>query len=80
MTRKTKCPLLPCADFVVLRPTTISKKGSLLLAPNTPTREGIVVAVGPEDETGLQEGEKVCYVKYLTEVELSGEVWLLVRG
>lgn len=77
------CPLLPCADLVVLRldaPARFAGKIVVGESWQRPVTTGTVVAVGPEYEQGLAEGDKVTFSKWLTEVEVGGECWTLVKG
>lgn len=78
-----RCPLLPCADLVALKADAPTEKvGSLVLAPaaQRAAARGVVVAIGPEFEQELTVGAHVAYSRWLSEVEVGNESWLLVRG
>lgn len=78
-----RCPLLPCADLIVLKADAPTERvGSIVLAPTAQrsAARGTVVAVGPEFEQDLDVGAHVAYSRWLSEVEVGEETWLLVRG
>jgi len=78
------CPLLPCGTLVVLKDDApITKVGSIVLAPHAERSRyrGTVAAVGPEvEDRELSVGSKIIYSRWLSEVEVGDEKWLLVRS
>ena len=76
---KTRCPLLPCGDFVVLRADApVQQVGSIILTQEQPPQRAVVEAVGPDCEH-VEQGAHVLFRTWLTEVEVEGVYWLLVR-
>ena len=74
----TRCPLLPCADVVVLRADApITQVGRIALGAEQTSRHATVVNVGPDCD-GLFIGDRVLYRTWIAEVEIENVPWLLV--
>ena len=74
----SRCPLLPCADVVVLRADApIRQQGRIVLGVEWSSRQATVMAMGPDCED-LQAGNRVLYRTWIAEVEIENVSWLLV--
>ena len=81
---KIECPLLPCGALVVLKDDApVTQVGSIVLAPAAERSryQGTIAAIGPEvDGDEVAVGSTVLYARWLSEVEVGEEKWLLVRA
>lgn len=77
------CPVLPCADLIVLKlDAPAHSVGKIVIGESWQRvpKTGMVAAVGPEYEQGLEIGHKVTFSTWLTQVEVGDECWTLVKG
>ena len=76
----TRCPLLPCADVVVLRADApITQVGRITLGTERSNRHATIARAGPDCDD-LIVGDRVLYRTWIAEVEIENVPWLLVKA